>query len=207
MVGIDHPYDAAAVIYPDQSTALLKLEGLSGFEDYKAKTRYWVEDTQFVLDHIEAISSSAQSGILSGKVDMNRIGVFGHSFGGATAAQMLMKDSRIQAALNMDGVLYGEPISDHGFNKPYMQMNAVQSIDYEWFAQSLDQAVEASDHDRDHYERFWAESQERRKSGYGKRFLLLRFRPCQPYEFYGLLSILPITAAERGRTKTCTDIH
>lgn len=206
VVGIDHPYDAAAVIYPDQSTALLKLEGLSGFEDYKAKTRYWVDDTKFVLDHIEAMSSSAQSGILSGKVDMNRIGVFGHSFGGATAAQMLMKDSRIQAALNMDGVLYGEPIPEHGFDKPYMQMNAAQSIDYEWFGQSLDQAVEASDHDRDHYERFWTESQQRRKKaamGKDSYFVVFNHTNHMSFtDFYLFSPLLPPRGAEPKLVQT-----
>ncbi|MFS0868796.1 alpha/beta hydrolase family protein [Paenibacillus xylanilyticus] len=205
VVGIDHPYDAAAVIYPDQTTALLRMEDLSGFEDYKTKTSYWVDDTKFVLDHIEAMSSSAQSGILSGKVDMDRVGVFGHSFGGATAAQMLMKDSRIQAALNMDGVLYGDPVPERGFDKAYLQMNAAQSIDYGWFAQSLDQAVQASEHDRGHYERFWAESQERReKAAMGKDSYFVVFDHANHMsftDFYLFSPLLPPSGAEPRRVQ------
>ncbi|MDM5277584.1 acetylhydrolase [Paenibacillus silvae] len=207
VVGIDHPYDAAAVIYPDQTTALLKLEGLSGFEDYKTKMSYWVDDTKFVLDQIEAMSSSAKSGIFSAKVDMNQVGVFGHSFGGAAAAQMLMKDSRIQAALNMDGVLYGDSVPERGFNKPYLQMNAAQSIDYEWFAQSLDQAVEATGYDRKHYERFWAESQERRKrAAVGKDAYFVVFDHANHMsftDFYLFSPLLPPGGAEPRRVQTC----
>ncbi|WP_342551173.1 acetylhydrolase [Paenibacillus sp. FSL R7-0652] len=206
VVGIDHPYDAAAVIYPDQTIALLQLESLSGFEDYASKMNYWVDDTKFVLDHIEAMSSDANSGFLSGKVDMNQVGVLGHSFGGAAAAQMLMKDARIQAALNMDGVLYGDPVPERGFDKPYLQMNAVQSIDDGWFAQSLDQAVEASGHDREHYQRFWAESQERRKkaaAGTDSYFVLFDHANHMSFtDFYLFSPLLPASGAEPRQVQT-----
>lgn len=163
VVGIDHPYDAAAVVYPDQTVSLLKMEGLSGFEEYVDKSRVWVEDTVFVLDVLEGKASSSIPAWLASKIDMNRVGAFGHSFGGATAAQMLLEDSRIKAALNMDGILYGEPIPDNGFELPYMQMNAEQSVDYEWFSRSLDQAIAVSGRTGEHYERFWEESDSRRQ--------------------------------------------
>ncbi|WP_049894740.1 alpha/beta hydrolase [Paenibacillus antibioticophila] len=73
----------------------------SGFADYEKKSRLWVEDTRFVLDSLEAASSPVPAW-LAEKIDMNRAGVFGHSFGGATAARMLIEDSRIKAALNME---------------------------------------------------------------------------------------------------------
>ncbi|MEI0739748.1 hypothetical protein VQ056_29130 [Paenibacillus sp. JTLBN-2024] len=47
--------------------------------------------------------------MFSGRLDLNKVGMFGHSFGGATAAQMLLADGRVKAALNMDGTLYGKP--------------------------------------------------------------------------------------------------
>ncbi|GIO43150.1 hypothetical protein J41TS4_29080 [Paenibacillus apis] len=133
-----------------------------GFADYEKKSRLWVEDTRFVLDSLEAASSPIPAW-LAEKIDMNRAGVFGHSFGGATAAQMLVEDSRIKAALNMDGILYGQSIPENGFDLPYMQMNAKQSIDYEWFEQSLDQTIASSGRTRAHYEQFWAESDSRRQ--------------------------------------------
>lgn len=40
--------------------------------------------------------------------------MFGHSFGGATSAQMLVKDARIKAAIDMDGGLYGDPLPKDG---------------------------------------------------------------------------------------------
>ncbi|PAD74981.1 alpha/beta hydrolase family protein [Paenibacillus campinasensis] len=161
VVGIDHPYDAAAVVFPDH-TAMLKLDNLSGFEAYEAKNRLWVEDIKFVLDYLERVSPAEEEHFLSGRMDMDKVGMFGHSFGGATAAQMLMEDPRIKASLNMDGALYGQPIPEEGFDRPYMQMNADTSIDYENFVQSLDEAIEASGSSREEYEAFWAEMTSRR---------------------------------------------
>jgi dienelactone hydrolase len=96
-------------------------------------------------------------------MDMSQIGALGHSFGGATAVQLLMTEPRIKAAVNMDGVLYGQPVPEQGLSKPYLQMNAEQSIDDEWFTQSLDQAVKMTGRSKESYEQFWAESKDRRK--------------------------------------------
>lgn len=175
VVSIDHPYDAAAVVYPDQSVISLKLESLSGFDSYVDKSKVWLEDSLFVLDSLadltnpanpdQAVVGTASNGLkpLAAHMDMSQIGALGHSFGGATAVQLLMAEPRIKAAVNMDGVLYGQPVPEQGLSKPYLQMNAEQSIDDEWFTQSLDQAVKTTGRSRESYEQFWAESKDRRK--------------------------------------------
>lgn len=174
VVSIDHPYDAAAVVYPDQSVISLKLESLSGFDSYVDKSKVWLEDSQFVLNSLTALSNDSNSNQavvgtasnelkqLTAHMDMSQIGALGHSFGGATAVQLLMTEPRIKAAVNMDGVLYGQPVPEQGLSKPYLQMNAEQSIDDEWFTQSLDQAVEMTGRSKESYEQFWAESKDRR---------------------------------------------
>jgi predicted dienelactone hydrolase len=168
VVSIDHPYDAAAVVYPDQSVISLKLESLSGFDSYVDKSKVWLEDSQFVLDSLtshQAVTGAASNELkqLTAHMDMSQIGALGHSFGGATAVQLLMTEPRIKAAVNMDGVLYGQPVPEQGLSKPYLQMNAEQSIDDEWFTQSLDQAVKMTGRSKESYEQFWAESKDRRK--------------------------------------------
>lgn len=175
VVSIDHPYDAAAVVYPDQSVISLKLESLSGFDSYVDKSKVWLENSQFVLDSLTALSNDSDSDQavagtslnelkqLTAHMDMSQIGALGHSFGGATAVQLLMKEPRIKAAVNMDGVLYGQPVPEQGLSRPYLHMNAEQSIDDEWFTQSLDQAVKMSGRSKESYEQYWAESKDRRK--------------------------------------------
>ncbi|CAH1191137.1 alpha/beta fold hydrolase [Paenibacillus sp. JJ-223] len=159
VVGIDHAYDAAATVYPDGREILLKKNNLSGFSELGSHITLWVDDVTFVLDQLEQLNAQPE---FKDHIDLTRIGMFGHSYGGATAAQMLMKDSRIRAAMNMDGTLYGDPPPDDGFAKPYLQMNGEQSIDRTVFENSLDKAVAQSGKSKAYYESFWEESAERR---------------------------------------------
>ena len=56
------------------------------------------------------------------RVDADDAGAFGHSFGGAVAAQTCYEDPRVKAALNEDGWMFGD-VTTHGLNKPYMVMS------------------------------------------------------------------------------------
>ena len=54
-----------------------------------------------------------------GLIDFDRIGVMGHSLGGATAGQLTVVDSRIKAGINMDGFQFGDLI-DSPLTVPFM---------------------------------------------------------------------------------------
>ena len=56
------------------------------------------------------------------RIDANNAGAFGHSFGGAVAAEVCYQDPRIKAALNEDGWMFGE-VATRGLDKPYLVMN------------------------------------------------------------------------------------
>ena len=56
------------------------------------------------------------------RVDANDAGAFGHSFGGAVAAEVCYQDPRVKAALNEDGWIFGD-VATRGLDKPYMVMN------------------------------------------------------------------------------------
>nr|WP_275100745.1 dienelactone hydrolase family protein [Paenibacillus dendritiformis] len=60
---------------------------------------------------------------LQGKNDLNRIGMMGHSFGGATAFEAIYANPRVKAGINMDGALYD--VEDKGtLPKPFLFMEA-----------------------------------------------------------------------------------
>ncbi|WP_339267199.1 alpha/beta fold hydrolase [Paenibacillus sp. FSL K6-1330] len=162
VVGIDHPYDAAATVYPDGREILIQMNNLSGFEKLDAHMPLWTEDVSFILDRLEQLNKQDEQNLFTGRLDLDRIGMFGHSYGGATAAQMLMKDARIKAAINMDGTLYGDPMPVTGLTKPYLQMNGEKSIDKAVFDNKLDQAIAQSDKTKEEYEEFWEETVRRR---------------------------------------------
>ena len=52
---------------------------------------------------------------------MNRVGAFGHSFGGAASANLLGVDSRIKAAVNLDGWTFQG--LDHRTHEPFLMVN------------------------------------------------------------------------------------
>lgn len=87
----------------------------------------WTADTQFVIDWLEKMNTDDPAGPFYGKLDLNKLGVFGMSFGGATASQVLFEDHRVKAAINLDGGLPVGDLIDRPLNKPYMYMNSEPS--------------------------------------------------------------------------------
>jgi pimeloyl-ACP methyl ester carboxylesterase len=55
----------------------------------------------------------------AGRMDWQRLGMFGHSFGGATALEFCHEDLRCKAALDMDGIPFGHVVRE-GISKPGM---------------------------------------------------------------------------------------
>ncbi len=82
--------------------------------------KVWTEDTRFVLDRIEGLDGGP-AGPFSGRLDLGRIGLFGHSMGGAVAGEVCMLDDRCKAAANLDGVQLGDVI-DGRIRPPLLMM-------------------------------------------------------------------------------------
>jgi dienelactone hydrolase len=78
----------------------------------------WTDDIGFVLERLTQLNS-AGSGRFLGRLDMARVGVFGHSLGGAVAAQFCHEDSRCKAGIDIDGAPHGSVIRT-GLTRPFM---------------------------------------------------------------------------------------
>ncbi|MGF9697210.1 alpha/beta hydrolase family protein [Paenibacillus sp. MABNR03] len=134
VVGINHTYSSLVSAFPDGRVAQFESEGKEGFEQlqfsYMDKlNETWVKDAQFVLDEVEKLAAGDPNGRFTGHMDLDNIGMFGHSFGGATTVQMLMDDPRVKAGMNMDGVLFGEKrIPAEGVGKPFLMMSADTTV-------------------------------------------------------------------------------
>lgn len=77
----------------------------------------WADDISFVIDKLEEMNRG--SGFFGGKLDTTRIGVLGHSFGGAASAQVCLTDKRCKAGINIDGLQLGELIYKN-LTRPFM---------------------------------------------------------------------------------------
>jgi hypothetical protein len=78
----------------------------------------WVDDARFVLDQLEKLNTKAES-LLIGMFDLDKVGIFGHSYGGSTAAQLCRFDKRCKAGISLDGGLFGKNPTKQ-FDKPFM---------------------------------------------------------------------------------------
>ena len=126
VVGFDAPYRTIEVIFPDGRVIERRPENnpelLSGEELEHLATKLlaaWTGDIAFVLDRLEQLNVADAPGRFTGRVDLTRVGVFGHSFGGATAAQFCSQDSRCKAGIDVDGSLHGSVIQA-GIHMPFM---------------------------------------------------------------------------------------
>ena len=79
----------------------------------------WSADTGFALDELERLNTSDPSGRFLGRLDMQRVGVFGHSLGGATALQFCHDDPRCKAGIDVDGAPLGT-VFGKGVTQPFL---------------------------------------------------------------------------------------
>ena len=131
VVGMDHPYGTDVTLFPDGRIARTKLgvgedySSQEAFEHFVREAEQQVkvraEDARFVVDKLEEFNRQDPKGLLTGKLDLNRIGIFGHSLGGSVAAEACWLDARFKAALDMDGMVAGESARE-GSNCPIFFM-------------------------------------------------------------------------------------
>ena len=84
--------------------------------------RRWVDDTKLVLDRLPTLPASGRPGQLAARLDSGRLGVFGHSMGGVTAAQFCVEDRRCRAGLNLDGIPQYGGMIDATMPSPFLMV-------------------------------------------------------------------------------------
>jgi pimeloyl-ACP methyl ester carboxylesterase len=129
VVAIDHTYGALVTVFPDDRVVLQKtdiLERDQSDEEFNRSANtligVWAGDVQFILDQLEAMNDGDLESLFTGRLDLERVGIFGHSTGGGNAVQVCWLDPRCKAGLALDAWL--EPVSldvlDEGLDQPFM---------------------------------------------------------------------------------------
>jgi len=127
VVAFDAPYRTNLVVFPDgrvmTRTPANNVELCIGQADQDTCVNKlltaWTADIAFTLDRLEKLNASDPAGKFTGRLDLTRVGVFGHSFGGATAAQFCHDDSRCKAGIDLDGQPFGSVIQE-GLHQPFL---------------------------------------------------------------------------------------
>lgn len=118
---IDHPYDAPIVEFPDGSVILADPEAdMSDPEFFTKLQGIRVDDALFALQLLHYNLTSCIPGVRS-RLRIDDTGMFGHSMGGATAAEVMWHDSRITGGINLDGQMGGEGLGSD-LARPFLLM-------------------------------------------------------------------------------------
>tara|TARA_Y100000590_G_scaffold75685_1_gene83558 strand:- start:2059 stop:3447 length:1389 start_codon:yes stop_codon:yes gene_type:complete len=119
VAAMDHPFDANTTVFPtierDESQRVADYrssipEGTADSVWLEIRNRQLdtrIADVRFVLNQLQTVFTPLQNNI-----DFTRVGISGHSFGGATAVLTAIKDSRIRAVVALDGWFVPLALSD-----------------------------------------------------------------------------------------------
>jgi hypothetical protein len=127
VIAMDHSYDANITIFPDGSVADYRSE-ITGHPDSIAIRRKQINtraaDISFIIDRLAQIQTGKIKHPLNGYLDLNKIGVTGHSFGGGTSTLASYRDNRIKATSVMDSWMNPVPkkILRDGLIQPFLYM-------------------------------------------------------------------------------------
>ncbi len=149
VISTDHAYDSYFTIFEDGSTAdyrsgangPLTTEEFWAFRSPQLATR--TADVRFMLDRVGALNAAGDA--FWQHVGVDHVGVFGHSYGGATSIMAGASDTRIDAVIALDGWMLPIPEDkiDAGLKQPFLylgQSSWTDPINY----QKLDRMMAAN---------------------------------------------------------------
>jgi pimeloyl-ACP methyl ester carboxylesterase len=138
VVGLDQPGVAASVAFPDghqiaivglfsqiQSLIQQSTDPVETAPQFNGQTfedgiiPYFAQDVSFTLDQLASINQSDPRHILTEKLDLQHIGVFGMSLGGMVGGEACLKDLRIKSCLIMDVEMTADVVQ-RGLQQPCM---------------------------------------------------------------------------------------
>ena len=118
VAAIDHTYETYAVTFPDGRIATCAACAIDDTPEFFPKLyQVHAADVSFVLARLTAARHPAWAG--SRLIDASRIGMAGHSSGGAAAIASMLADPRIDAGVDLDGQTR-DAVPDAGFRRPFM---------------------------------------------------------------------------------------
>ncbi|SEN04367.1 alpha/beta hydrolase family protein [Nonomuraea pusilla] len=192
VVTVDHTYEAEQVEFPGGRVETSRLPVVRTPEEqaklFSVLLPARVADLRFVLDRLADLDrgtgprdAAPLPDGLRGALDLSRVGAFGHSMGGSTAAQLAHDDRRVDAGANLDGIVF-DPVASTGVSKPFLQVAGGTTT----------RASEPS------WKSFWEAS-----TGWKRE---ARFTGTQHFSFFDLQAMLPQISAELGHPATAETI-
>ena len=110
--------------YSDRQAMETSEQFLKNRQELNNNVKIWVDDSIFVVEQLSALNEGKTESIFKNKLNLNLgIGITGHSYGGATAAQACLSNRRFVAGINIDGATCGD-FSYQDLKKPFMLLGS-----------------------------------------------------------------------------------
>lgn len=131
VVSIDHPYHSFYTVFGDGKIVTVNPEymqeinnankaGVYSLSEYFELTQKWItlrtDDMNFVVDTILEQARQKEDSIYE-RIDTQKIGVFGHSMGGAASVALSRERDDINAVVNLDAPFFSELVYDEVTNE------------------------------------------------------------------------------------------
>ncbi len=122
VVGIDHTYGSVATVFSDDDIAYLNLDALPERETTPDFLEYanqlvntYAGDITTTINYLEYLNDPFHQSQYDEKLDLNNIGLIGHSTGGGGSVAVALNDNRIKSVLGLDA--WVEPIDANEIDK------------------------------------------------------------------------------------------
>ncbi|MEU6476681.1 alpha/beta hydrolase [Streptomyces sp. NPDC047017] len=122
VASVDHAYESVGTVFSGgRMLECVACERVDTREEQAALVRGRAEDMSFVIDEL---TDGRRVGALARMIDPDRIGMGGHSIGGATAAVVMAEDRRVRAGVDLDGDFFVDPAATGLGGRPFMMLGA-----------------------------------------------------------------------------------
>jgi dienelactone hydrolase len=129
VVGINPTYSSNLIVFPDGRIARQSANSsipdsadfATSMQDATRIGQVWTEDVVFVMNQLQQINLDPSS-LFYSRLDLARLGVFGHSLGGATAINVCQTDARCKAGADLDGTPLNNS-ADQALAEPFLFMS------------------------------------------------------------------------------------
>jgi hypothetical protein len=173
VVAVEHE-DAFASVLPSGQVVLTKPLSCPIFQDvYASIVDPRIKDCLFVMDELGRLNTT--DALLAGRLDLERLGAVGKSFGGITVAEVGRIDARCKAVVLLDAGTTLESSTNLiqlGLQKPFLSMSSTMDRPDcpgfgEWLASSLALFAKAT------HDAFWCQLQASTHNGFSDKGSLI----------------------------------
>jgi pimeloyl-ACP methyl ester carboxylesterase len=131
VAALQHPFGAILTIFPDGSQAPKNSRALPTGVSFEISepagnilVDQWARDMAFVLDTLAAWNRSDPQSRFTGRLDLEKVAVMGHSTGGGATIEFCARDPRCKAGIGLDAYLgpVSKAVLQDGLEQPILYL-------------------------------------------------------------------------------------